>query len=93
MSLGAVCPRLEHLYGQSEDPTADSSDPEKMVHHVFNRVLEIILQGALAKKLINSIPSPHYIMETAHILPAKPDAINPLIVRFYTQNIRNMLFR
>jgi hypothetical protein len=60
--------------------------------HVFSRVLEPIFKGALAKKLIPSIPSPHSIMETAHILPAKKDAINPIIIRFYTRNIRNMLF-
>jgi hypothetical protein len=74
-------------------PPDEATDPEKVMLHVFNRILEPILQGALAKKLISSIPPPHTIMETAHILPAKPDTINPVIVRFYTRNIRNMLFR
>jgi hypothetical protein len=74
-------------------PKNDATDPEKVMLHVYNKVLEPILQGALAKNLINAIPSPHSIMETAHILPAKPDAVNPVIVRFFTRNIRNMLFR
>jgi hypothetical protein len=71
-------------------PASESTDLETVMLNNFNRVKEPILRGALAKKLISSIPSPHFIMETAHILPAKPDT---LIVRFYTRIIRNMLFR
>jgi hypothetical protein len=74
-------------------PADEATQPELVMGHVFSRVLEPIFKGALAKKMIPSIPSPHSIIETAHILPAKKDAINPIIVRFYTRNIRNMLFR
>jgi hypothetical protein len=69
-------------------PADEATQPELVMGHVFSRVLEPIFKGALAKKLIPSIPSPHSIIKTAHILPAKKDAINPIIVR----NIRNMLF-
>jgi hypothetical protein len=74
-------------------PANEATDPDKVMQHVFQRVLEPIFQGALSRKLISTIPSPHAIMETAHILPAKQDAVNPVIVRFFTRNIRNMLFR
>jgi hypothetical protein len=74
-------------------PQEDATDPEKVMLHVFKHVLEPIFQGALAKKLVLAIPTPYSIIETAHILPAKKDSINPIIVRFYTRNIRNMLFR
>jgi hypothetical protein len=39
-------------------PPDEATDPEKVMLHVFNRILEPILQGALAKKLISSIPPP-----------------------------------
>jgi hypothetical protein len=74
-------------------PEADAIYPDKVMQHAYKKVFEPIFQGALAKNIISAIPAPHSIIETAHILPAKKDNVNPIIVRFYTRNIRNMLFK
>jgi hypothetical protein len=74
-------------------PPEDATYPDRVMQHAFKKVFEPIFQGALSRNIINAIPSPHSIIETAHILPAKKDSINTVIVRFYSRNIRNMLFR
>jgi hypothetical protein len=74
-------------------PSFEANCPEAVMRHVHHDVLEPIFQGALAKGLIHSIPAVETVLETAHILPAKGDAIPPIIARFYTRNIKSLLFR
>jgi hypothetical protein len=76
-----------------ELPKEDLNIPERVMVHVYRKALLPILQGAKDKGLINSIPAVEELLETAHILPAKPDTVNPIIARFYTRNIRNMVLR
>jgi hypothetical protein len=74
-------------------PEADSTDPFKVMQNLYDRLLLPIFRGALEKGLIKSIPPVDQILETAHILPCKPDTIPPIIARFYSRNIRAMVFR
>lgn len=74
-------------------PQNEAQDPLKVMQHVFDRVLLPIFEGALSRREIMSIPDVRDILETAHILPAKPDSVNTIIARFYSRNIRSMVFR
>jgi hypothetical protein len=58
-------------------PEEDSTNPCKVMQHVYKRLLLPILEGALQKKLIQHIPSIDQLLETAHILPCKPGTIPP----------------
>lgn len=70
-----------------------ASDPRKVMQQVFDRVLLPIFEGALQRGEIPAIPRVDDILETAHILPAQPNKVNTIIARFYTRNIRNLVFR
>jgi hypothetical protein len=74
-------------------PTADSTDPYKVMQNLYDRLLLPIFRGALSSGLIRAIPPVDQILETAHILPCKPGNIPPIIARFYSRNIRSMVFR
>lgn len=74
-------------------PEGDEVEPTKVMHHVHSRVFLPILQGAMGKGLIHAIPSAEELLETAHILPAKPGTTPPIICRFYTRNLRALMFR
>ncbi len=74
-------------------PAGDETDPLKVMHMLFNTVLLPILQGALSKGLIRAIPECEEILETAHILPGNNSKPKPIIARFYSRNIRAMVFR
>lgn len=58
-------------------PEGDEVEPTKVMHHVHSRVFLPILQGAMGKGLIHAIPSAEELLETAHILPAKPGTTPP----------------
>ena len=74
-------------------PEAEASEPEKVMNHVHNRLLLPIFRGAKERGLLHSIPSAEAVLETAHILPAKEGAVPAIICRFYSRNIRAMVFR
>lgn len=72
-----------------EDPTNNDT----VMRLVFQKVLEPIFQGAIQNGLLPGMPSYTSILETAHILPTKPDQTPPIIVRFFSRNIKAMIFR
>ncbi len=74
-------------------PEAEASDPSAVMQHVYQKLLHPILVGARSRGLLKTIPGPEEILETAHILPAKPGTTPPIICRFYTRNIRSMIFK
>ena len=49
----------------------DASDTDQVMRLVFDRLLKPILEGAVSKKLLPSLPHYTAILETAHILPSK----------------------
>ena len=74
-------------------PEEEASEPEKVMVHVYNRLLLPIFRGAKEKGLLHTIPAVDTVLETAHILPAKEGAIPAIICRFFSRNIRAMVFR
>jgi len=71
----------------------DSHNNEVVMRLVYETVLLPIFQGAVSNNLIPNIPSCNQVLETAHILPAKNGATPPIIARFYSRNIKAMVFR
>jgi len=71
----------------------DSSNTDVVMRTVFSKVLEPIFQGAVQKKLLPGIPAYTSILETAHILPSKPNQPPAIIARFFSGNIRQLVFR
>ena len=73
-------------------PSEEETDPEKVMQHLYNRLLRPILEGAVTKGLLSSVPQVEDILESAHVLPGKLET-KPIIARFYTRNIRSLIFR
>jgi len=71
----------------------DASDPDVIMRLVYNKILLPIFEGAVSRKMLAVIPSYLAVLETAHILPSQPDQTPPIIARFYSRNIKSMVFR
>lgn len=74
-------------------PDAESSDPFMVMRHVYDKVLEPLLVGAVEKGILRSPPPLEQVLETAHLLPAKPGTTPSIICRFFSRNIRALMFR
>ncbi len=74
-------------------PGSDSSDPIFVMKQVFERLLKPIFEAAIADGLWQSMPAFSEVLETAHILPTKPGQTPPIIARFYSRNIKALIFR
>jgi len=74
-------------------PSKDSTDPLSVMEHVHAKVLTPIFKGAVEKGLLTSIPPALEVLETAHILPSKPNSTPAIICRFYSRNMRALVFR
>jgi hypothetical protein len=75
-------------------PNGDSTDTYTVMRTVFDTALRPIFEGAVGRGLLPSVPVFDSILETAHILPAKAnDRPKPIIARFYSRNIRALVFR
>lgn len=70
----------------------EQSDPAAMIDKVFRLALLPILEGAVRVGKLKSIPSADQVLEVAHVLPGKPGHDKPIIMRFYSRNIRNLIF-
>jgi hypothetical protein len=71
----------------------EESDNTKVADAVYNRVLLPILQGARERKLLQHIPSVDQLLEVAHVLNGKPGEPKPVILRFFSRNIKDMIFK
>jgi hypothetical protein len=75
-------------------PNSEESDTTVVMDAVYRRALLPILEGAHSTGLIKKIPEVNELLETAHILPAKDSSRpKPIICRFYSRNMRAMIFR
>jgi len=75
-------------------PHEESNNPILTMRHVYDQALLPILKGAVAKGLLQNIPPCEQLLETAHILPGKNDSKpKPIIARFYSRNMRAMMFQ
>jgi hypothetical protein len=71
----------------------DDRDPPAIIQKVYNSVFLPILQGAVGKQVISSVPSCYETIEMAHTLPGRGDKPKPIIVRFFNRNVKTLLFR
>jgi hypothetical protein len=70
----------------------DETNTRKAMEAIYTKLVHPILSGALQKGTINTIPTLHYAIETAHILPGKPNTAKPIIVRFISLHLKLTLF-
>jgi hypothetical protein len=73
-------------------PKAEENNTLKVMETVYNAVILPIFQGALDNGDIDNIPSIYRVLETAHILPGKPNSTKPIIARFTNRYFRQILF-
>ena len=73
-------------------PVADENDSNKVKHHLYENLLKPILAGAVEKMILPSLPLCDEILERAHILPAKDNAVKSIIARFYCRDMRALCF-
>jgi len=74
-------------------PEHEATQPIKVMQHVYTRLLLPIFQGAVQAGHLKGVPGVEEVLETAHILPARPNNIPAIICRFYSRNIRALVFR
>lgn len=60
---------------------------------VYNLALRPILEGAVEKNILQSVPTAEQLLETAHVLPGKPGQPKPVIMRFFNRNMRDIIFK
>jgi hypothetical protein len=73
-------------------PPEDESNSKKVMEAIYSKLIHPILAGAHQKGAIEAVPSLHEAIETAHILPGKPNATKPVIVRFTSRHLKQTLF-
>ena len=71
----------------------EEGDNFKVMQAVYNNALLPILRGAVADKILSTVPTCEQVLETAHVLPGAADKPRPVIARFYNRNIRAIVFR
>jgi uncharacterized protein YoxC len=71
----------------------DAANPSTMIEKVFDLALRPILEGAMRAGRLEAIPPAKQVLEVAHVLPGKPGQPRPVIMRFYSRNIRSLCFQ
>ena len=76
-------------------PVSDSeaASPTAMIRKVYDLVLRPILLGAVQSGRLDVVPPADQVLEVAHVLPGKPGQPRPIIMRFYSRNIRSLCFQ
>ena len=72
---------------------AEAADPRATINKVFELVLKPILQGAVEAGRLAAVPPANQVLEVAHVLPGKPGSHRPIIMRFFSRNIRSLCFQ
>jgi hypothetical protein len=73
-------------------PPGQETDTRVVMDALYRQIIKPILEGALAKKEITSIPSCESLLETAHILPGKGPN-KPVIARFFSRYWKGLIFK
>jgi FtsZ-binding cell division protein ZapB len=71
----------------------EESDNSAVAAKVYDLLLLPILNGAVERKLLQSVPTVDQILETAHILPGKAGHPKPVIMRFFNRNVKETIFK
>jgi len=72
---------------------AEAASPTAMINKVYDLVLRPILQGAVQSGRLDVVPPAGQVLEVAHVLPGKPGQPRPIIMRFFSRNIRSLCFQ
>ena len=72
-------------------PAEDEFDSNMVKVHLYEQLLRPILEGAVSKHILPTLPTACEIIERAHILPAKEKATKSVIARFYCRDMRSGL--
>ena len=51
------------------------------------------MRSAVSNMILPTLPGESEIIERAHVLPAKKDAPKPIIARFYSRDMRALIFK
>jgi hypothetical protein len=72
----------------------EETSADAVKNKVLTNVLLPILEGAVAAGDLAEVPtSADHVLERAHVLRAKEGAVKPIIARFYSQDLRALIFR
>ena len=76
-------------------PVTDSevADPRAMVNKVFDLALRPMLEAAVNDGRLAAVPPANQVLEVAHVLPGKPGQPRPIIMRFFSRQIRSLCFQ
>ena len=71
----------------------EEADPIIMIKKVYDLALRPMLEGAVQAGKLEVLPSAEQVLEVAHVLPGKKGAPKPIIMRFFSRNVRNLCFQ
>jgi hypothetical protein len=72
---------------------SEVNDTRNVLSQVYEKQLRPVLEGAVAKGRIKSVPTADQLLETAHILPGKDNKPKPIICRFYNWFYRTVFLQ
>jgi len=72
---------------------AEAADPAAMIVKVYNTALRPMLEAAVRAGKLSEVPPASQVLEVAHVLPGKPGHPRPIIMRFFSRNIRSLCFQ
>jgi hypothetical protein len=72
----------------------EERNPDSVKKKIFDNVLRPILEGATAAGDLHEVP-PHAnaVLERAHVLRAKEGTTKPVIARFFSRDLRALIFK
>jgi len=71
----------------------EAQNPVAMIGKVFDLALRPMLEGAVRAGRLEAVPPANQVLEVAHVLPGKPGMPRPVIMRFFSRNIRSLCFQ
>jgi hypothetical protein len=71
----------------------DVNDTRNVANEVYDKILRPVLEGAVSKGRLSSVPAVEQLLETAHILPGKEGKPKPIICRFYNRFHRMLVLQ
>jgi hypothetical protein len=66
----------------------NTNNTRNVKQQVYDKLLRPVLDGAVTKGRLDSVPPADQLLETAHILPGKEGKTKPIICRFYDRFYR-----
>ena len=79
------------VFGLSID--GEESDSLSVMSTLYNKLYLPILEGAVHRKRLPSIPPLHQLIQTAHVLPGKDNKPKPILCRFFSSHIKTLIMQ